>query len=178
MRKKHDITPKCPNVQASASTMNKHPYSGCHYKRDSGSIPAGMNNLHTRGPAGQQTPGGSSATAPPAATTTSASGGQTAAAMTSGQRCCEKALAHVPTRGARTSHQSQRARGPTAGGADGLVGGETSSGDHHLSTNDSAYLRASATLTNGGRPACTGRSPLKSSQTGRHRPLCGGVVPE
>jgi hypothetical protein len=47
---KHDITLKCPNVQASAATMNKHPYSGYHYKRDSGSTPAGINNLHTRGP--------------------------------------------------------------------------------------------------------------------------------
>jgi hypothetical protein len=27
-------------------------------------------------------------------------------------------------------------------------------------------------------PACTGRSPLKSSRTGRHRPLRGGVLPE
>jgi hypothetical protein len=27
-------------------------------------------------------------------------------------------------------------------------------------------------------PACTGRSPLKSSQTGRHQPSRGGVVPE
>jgi hypothetical protein len=55
------------DVQASTATMNIHPYSGCHYKRNSGSTPAGMNNLHTRGPAGQQTPGGSSATAPPTA---------------------------------------------------------------------------------------------------------------
>jgi hypothetical protein len=52
IRKKHDVTLKYPNVQASAATMNKHPYSGYHYKRDSGSTPAGMNNLHTRGPAG------------------------------------------------------------------------------------------------------------------------------
>jgi hypothetical protein len=52
MRKKHGFTPKCPNVQALAAIMNKHPYSGCHYKRDSGSTPAGMNDLHTRGPAG------------------------------------------------------------------------------------------------------------------------------
>jgi hypothetical protein len=55
------------DVQASTATMNKHPYSGCHYKRNSGSTPAGMNNLHTRGPAGQQTPGGSPATTAPAA---------------------------------------------------------------------------------------------------------------
>jgi hypothetical protein len=85
MRKKHGFTPKYPDVQASISTMNKHPYSGCHYKWNSGSTPAGMNNLYTRGPAGQQTPGGSPATTAPAATTTSASGGQTAVAMTSGQ---------------------------------------------------------------------------------------------
>jgi hypothetical protein len=52
-----------------------------------------------------------------------------------------------------TSHQSQRAGGLTAGDADGLVGGETSSGDHHLSTDDSGHLRASATPTNGGRPS-------------------------
>jgi hypothetical protein len=62
MRKKHGFTPKYPDVQASTTTMNKHPYSGCHYKRDSGSTPAGMNNLHTRGPTGQQTPSGSPAT--------------------------------------------------------------------------------------------------------------------
>jgi hypothetical protein len=64
------------------------------------------------------------------------------------------------------------------GGADGLVGEETSSGDHHLSTDDSGHLRAGATPTNGGRPSLPGRSPLKSSRTGRHRPSCGGVVPE
>jgi hypothetical protein len=85
MRKKHGFTPKYPDVQASTATMNKHPYSGCHYKRNFGSTPAGMNYLHTRGPAGQQTPGGSPATTVPAATTTSVSGGKTAAATTSGQ---------------------------------------------------------------------------------------------
>jgi hypothetical protein len=63
----------------------KHPYSGYHYKRDSGSTPTGMNHLHTRGPAGKQTPGGSPATTAPTATTTSASSGETAAAMTSEQ---------------------------------------------------------------------------------------------
>jgi hypothetical protein len=52
MRKKHGSTLKYPDVQASTSTMNKHRYSRCHYKRNSGSTPAGMNNLHTRGPAG------------------------------------------------------------------------------------------------------------------------------
>jgi hypothetical protein len=39
------------------------------------------------------------------------------------------------------------------GGADGIVRGETSSGDHHLSTDDSGHLRPSATPTNGGLPS-------------------------
>jgi hypothetical protein len=71
--------------------MNKHPYSGCHYKRNSSSTPAGMNNLHTRGPTGQQTPGG-----------------------------C-----------------------------------------HHLSTDDSGHLHASATMTNGGRPSLHRQIPTQ-----------------
>jgi hypothetical protein len=37
-------------------------------------------------------------------------------------------------------------------GANGLVSGETSSRDHHLSTDDSGHLRAGATPTNGGHP--------------------------
>jgi hypothetical protein len=52
IRKKHGSTLKYPDVQASTATMNIHPHSGCHYKRNSGSTPAGMNNLHTRGPVG------------------------------------------------------------------------------------------------------------------------------
>jgi hypothetical protein len=46
-----------------------HPSSRCshHYKRNSSSTPAGMNNLHIGGPAGRQTPGDSSATSAAAA---------------------------------------------------------------------------------------------------------------
>jgi hypothetical protein len=84
MRKKHGFTPKYTDVQAPIAAMNIHRHSRCHYKRNSSSTPAGMNNLHIGGPAGRQAPGDLlSATA--AATTTSAPGGQTAAAMTSGQ---------------------------------------------------------------------------------------------
>jgi hypothetical protein len=75
MRKKHGITLKYPDVQASTATMNKHQHSRCHYKRNSGSTPAGMNNLHIRGPTGRQTPVGSLPTTAEAATTTSAPGG-------------------------------------------------------------------------------------------------------
>jgi hypothetical protein len=57
-----------------------------------------------------------------------------------------------PTRGARTSHQSRRAGGPTAGGADGLIGGETFSGCHHLGTDDSGHLPTNTAPASGGRP--------------------------
>jgi hypothetical protein len=52
------------HVQAPASTMNRHRHSRCHYKRNSGSVPAAMNNLHTGDgePAGRQAPGDSPAT--------------------------------------------------------------------------------------------------------------------
>jgi hypothetical protein len=84
MRKKHGIALKYQDVQAPTATMNRHRHSRCHHKRDPGSTPAGMNNLHIGEPVGRQTTGGSPPTTA-AATTTSALGGQTAAAMTSGQ---------------------------------------------------------------------------------------------
>jgi hypothetical protein len=47
------------------------------------------------------------------------------------------------------------------GGTDGLVGGETSSGDHHLITDDSGHLRACATPTNGGCPSLHRQIPTQ-----------------
>jgi hypothetical protein len=44
MRKKHGFTPKYTHVQAPTATMNRHRHSRCHYKRNSGSTPAGTNN--------------------------------------------------------------------------------------------------------------------------------------
>jgi hypothetical protein len=78
------LHPKYLDVQALTATMNRHRHSRCHYKRNSGSTPAGTNNPHIGGPAGRQTLGGSPPTTT-AATTSSAPGGQTSAAMTSGQ---------------------------------------------------------------------------------------------
>jgi hypothetical protein len=69
-----------------------------------------------------------------------------------GKRCCWRALAHVPTGGARTSRQGRRAGGPTAGGADDLVGGETFSGCHHLSTDDGSHLPTNTAPASTGRP--------------------------
>jgi hypothetical protein len=47
--------------------MNRHRHSRCHYKRNSCSTPAGMNNLHIGEPAGRQAPGGSPTTSAAAA---------------------------------------------------------------------------------------------------------------
>jgi hypothetical protein len=67
IRGQHGFTPKYTDVQASTAAMNIHRHSRCHYKRNSGSTPVGMNNLHIGGPAGRQTPGGSPATSAAAA---------------------------------------------------------------------------------------------------------------
>jgi hypothetical protein len=67
MKKKHGIVLKYLDVQASTATMNKHRHSRCRYKRNSGSTPAGMNNLHIGGPTGRQAPGDSPATSAAAA---------------------------------------------------------------------------------------------------------------
>jgi hypothetical protein len=77
------LHPKYLDVQAPTTIMNRHRHSRCHYKRNSGSTPAGMNNLHIGGPTGRQAPGGLPPTTA-AATTTSAPGDQIAATMTSG----------------------------------------------------------------------------------------------
>jgi hypothetical protein len=61
------LHPKYLDVQAPTATINRHQHSRCHYKRYSGSTPAGMNNLHIGGPAGRQTPGDSPVTSAAAA---------------------------------------------------------------------------------------------------------------
>jgi hypothetical protein len=109
MGKKHGFTPKYIDVQAPTAAMNIRRHSKCHYKRDSGSVPAGMNNLHTRRPAGRRTPSGSPPPTPTAATTTSVLGGKTAAATASGQTLRRKS---PRPRRTRTSHSSQGDGGP------------------------------------------------------------------
>jgi hypothetical protein len=64
---KHGLMPKYIHVQAPTVTMNRHRHSRCHYKRNNGSAPAGMNNLHIGEPAGRQTPGDSPVTSAAAA---------------------------------------------------------------------------------------------------------------
>jgi hypothetical protein len=67
IRGNHGFTPKYTDVQAPTAATNIHRHSRCHYKWNSGSTTAGMNNLHIGGPARRQTPGGSPATSAAAA---------------------------------------------------------------------------------------------------------------
>jgi hypothetical protein len=98
IRGKHGFTPKYTDVQAPTAAMNIHRHSRCHCKRNSGSTPAGMNNLHIGGPAEQQTPGGSPATS-------------AAAAMTSVQTLLwEGPRPHPHTRGEDKSSKPKRRR--------------------------------------------------------------------
>jgi hypothetical protein len=129
----------------------RHRYSRCHYKRNSGSVPAGTNNPPTlEGPRGDKAPGRPPLPAPAAATTTFAPGGRTAAAMTSGrtplQQCPRPRLR---SRG-EDKYKESEAQGAD-GGAD-PVGDEDFFSHRHLSTDDGSRLP-------------TGRSPLGSSRT-------------
>jgi hypothetical protein len=151
MEKKHDFTPKHTNVQAPTAAMNIRQHSRCHYKRNSGSVPAGMNNLHTRRPAGRRTPSGSAPPAPIAATTTSIPGGKTAAAMTSGQTLRRKGSRPRRT---RTSHSSQGDGGPRVQAELAISSAEKPS---PAATTSTPHQRAPAA------PKRTGRSSLPPS---------------
>jgi hypothetical protein len=58
IRKKHGSVPKLHTCSGLDShNEQKHWHSKCHYRQNSGSVPAGMNNLRTGEPAGRRTPG-------------------------------------------------------------------------------------------------------------------------
>jgi hypothetical protein len=141
------------HVQASTAIMNRHRHSRCHYKQNSGSVPAGMNNPPPptlEGPRGDKALGRPLSPAPAAATTTSAPGGRTAAAMASGwtplQQCPRPRLR---LRG-EDKYKEPEAR--SADGGSDPANDEDFSSRRHLSTNDRSRLP-------------TGRSPLGSSRT-------------
>jgi hypothetical protein len=162
MRKKRGITLKYLDVQASTATMNKHRHSRCHYKRNFGSTPTGMNNLHIGGPAGRQTPGGSPPTTA-AASTTSVSDGKTATATASGQTLLQEVPRPRPhTRGedkpprpkSRRSDRRWHRRSRRRRNLLWLP---------HLSTDDGSHLPTNTA------PASTGSSSLLSSPQERER---------
>jgi hypothetical protein len=166
MRKKHGFTPNYIHVQAPTATMNRHRHSRCHYKRNSGSAPAGTNNPHVGGPAGRRNPrwladarSGSSDNDLRSGWPNSSSDGLRADAATTSPS---------PTSPLEGRGQAIKAKEPEARSADGggdPVGDEDFFSHHHLSADDGSHLP-------------TGRSPLGSSRTGEHRPPRRGVVPE
>jgi hypothetical protein len=119
--------------------MNTHRHSRCHYERKSGSTPAGMNNLHIGGPAGRQTPGGSPATS-------------AAAAMAPGRTLPLEGPRSRPSRGREPAIKAKELEARSAGGIDGVVGGETFSGCNHLNTDSSIHLPTNTALASAGRP--------------------------
>jgi hypothetical protein len=136
--------------------MNRHRHSRCHYKRNSGSAPVGTNNRpHWR-----------------------------ACGATKPQMACRRplrqqrqrpplrvdaaAMSPLPTSPLEGRGQAIKAKEPEAWSTDGggdPIGDEDFFSHHHLSADDGSHLP-------------TGRSPLGSSQTGKHEPSRRGVVPE
>jgi hypothetical protein len=121
------------------ATLNRHRHLRCHYKRNSGSVPAGTNNPPTlEGPRGDKAPSRPPSPAPAAATTTSAPGGRTAAAMASGRTTLQQC-----PRPRLRSRGEDKYKEPEARSADGggdPVGDEDFSSRRRLSTDDRSRL--------------------------------------
>jgi hypothetical protein len=159
-------TQKYLHVQAPTATMNRHRHPRCHYKRNSGSTPAGTNNPHIGGPAGRRNPrwltaarSGSSDNDLRSRWPNNSSDGLRANAATTRPS---------PTSPLEGQGQAIKAKEPEARSADGggdPVDDEDFFSHHHLRANDGSHLP-------------TGRSPLGSSRAGEHRPPRRGVVPE
>jgi hypothetical protein len=152
MRKKHGIALKYLDVQAPIAAMDIHRHSRCHYKRNFGSTPAGMNNLHIGGPTGRQAPGGSPPTNA-AATTTSAPSGQTATVMTSGQTLLRQGSHSRPLAEDENQILKPKSRRPGAQMAPTISSAEeTFSGCHHLSTDGGVHLPTTTAPASAGHP--------------------------
>ena len=88
MRKKHGSAPRLHTCSGLDShNEQRHRHSKCHYKRNSGSVPAGTNNPTKSGnPRSDRKPtGGPPPPDPATAATTPAPGGEAASAAASGQ---------------------------------------------------------------------------------------------
>jgi hypothetical protein len=108
--------------------MNRHRHSRCHYKRNSGSAPAGMNNLHIGGPAGRQNPRWLAVARSGSSNNDLHSGRPNSSS--DDLRADAAAIRPSPTSPleGRGQAEGRRVGGQSAGGSDYLVGRETSSG--------------------------------------------------
>jgi hypothetical protein len=165
-RGRHGFTPKYTNVQAPTAAMNIHRHSRCHYRRNSGSTPAGTNNPpHWR--ACETTNSRWLAAAHSCSSDNDLRSWQPNYSSDDlrADAAATRPLPTSPLEGRGQAIKAKEPGGRSAGGADALVGGEAFSSCHHLSIDDGSHLP-------------TGKSPLKSSRTGEHRHPRGGVVPE
>jgi hypothetical protein len=128
--------------------MNRHRHSRCHYKRNSGSTPVGTNNP-PGGPAGRRNPRWLTAARSSSSDDLRADAAATRPSPTS------------PLEG-RGQAEGRRVGGQSAGGANYLVGGETSSGclggrwhrkQRRSRSGRRARHAAATSATNGERPS-------------------------
>jgi hypothetical protein len=160
------LHPKHLDVQAPTAAMNRHLHSRCHYKRNSGSTPAGMNNLHIGGHVGRQNPRWLADTRSGGSNDDLRSGRPNSSS--NDLRADAAAMRPSPTSPLEGRGQAIKSKEPEARSADGggdLVGDEDFFSRHHLSADDGSHLP-------------TDRSPLGSSWTDEHRPPRRSVIPE
>jgi hypothetical protein len=153
MRKKHGFTPKYTDVQAPIAAMNIHRHSRCHYKRNSGSTPAGTNNPPHRRAYGTTTSRWLAAAHSCNSDNDLRSGRPNSSS--DDLRADAAATRFSPTSPLEGRGQAIKAKEPealSADGADNLVGDEAFSSCHHLSTGDGVHLPTNTAPAGASRP--------------------------
>jgi hypothetical protein len=166
IRGKHGFTPKYTDVQAPTAAMNIHRHSRCHYKQNSGSTPAGTNNPPHRRACG-------TTNSRWLATVRSISNDNN---LRSGRLNSSSDDLRADAAATKPSPAS-----PLEGRGQAFKVKEPEVSQWGAPTVSSAEkpppaAAASAPTTSSHLP--TGRSSLKSSRVGGHRPPRGGVVSE
>jgi hypothetical protein len=153
IRKKHYIALKYLDVQAPTAIMNRHRHSRCHYKRNSGSTPAGKNN-----PPHWRACGTTNSRWLAAAHSVSSDNDLRSGRLNSSSddlRADAVATRPSPTSTLEGQGQVIKSKEPEVsprGGTDGLVGGEAFSSCHHLSTDGGVHLPTNTSPVSAGRP--------------------------
>jgi hypothetical protein len=166
MRKKHGITLKYLDVQASTATMNKHRHSRCHYKTELW--------FHSRGyeqPPHRRARG------------TTNSGWLAADHCSSSDNDLRSGRLNSSSDDLRADAAATRPSpaSPLEGRVQAIKAKEPEVSPRVAPTVSSVEKPSPAATTSAPTTSShlpTGRSPLKSSRTGEHRPPRRGVVPE
>jgi hypothetical protein len=150
MRKKHGFMPKYTDVQAPTAAMNIHRHSRCHYRRDSGSVPAGTNNPPHRRARGTTNSKRLTGNRSDSSDNDLRPGRQDS--CSNGFRANTAAEKPSPTKDENQPFKPGRQRSRGAGSVGGLVGGETFSGCCHRSTDGDVHLSANTAPASAARP--------------------------